>query len=188
GRCGEQGSFTRAALRVVQATLSVVRVSGAAMLGRSLNKIEHQDFGYPLQNRVLITLNAPPANYEAARLTTLNRTLEDRLSRLPGVQGAGLALYNPLTNNWGELIVVAGHPVPTMSEQAGASWDRVSAQYLHHLGVTLIRGRQFTDADNETAARVAVVNEAFVRRFFKSDEDPLGQHFGIDVPENANTY
>jgi len=35
---------------------------------------------------------------------------------------------------------------------------------------------------------VAIVNEAFVRRFFKSDEDPLGQHFGIDVPENANTY
>jgi predicted permease len=75
-----------------------------------------------------------------------------------------------------------------MSEQAGASWDRVSARYLRHLGVPLVRGREFTDADNETAASVAVVNEAFVKRFFKSDEDPIGQHFGIDVPENANTY
>src|SRR5262249_55102208 len=130
----------------------------------------------------------PPANYEAAQLTTLYRTLEERLARLPGVQGAGLALYNPLTNNWGEMIVVAGHPVPTMSEQAGASWDRVSTRYLHDLGVPLVRGRAFTDADNEHAALVAIVNEAFVRRFFKSDEDPLGQHFGIDVPENANTY
>src|SRR5262249_43175817 len=130
----------------------------------------------------------PPANYEAAQLTTLYRTLEERLARLPGVQAAGLALYNPLTNNWGELIVVAGHPVPTMSEPAGASWDRVSTRYLHDLGVTVVRGRAFTDADNETGAPVAVVNEAFVRRFFKSDEDPLGQHFGIDVPENASTY
>jgi predicted permease len=185
---GDHASLTRTALLVVQATLSVVLVAGAAMLGRSLNKIEHQDFGYPLPNRVLITVNAPPANYDAVQLTTLNRTLEDRLSRLPGVRGADLALYNPLTNNWGELIVVAGHPVPTMSEQAGASWDRVSARYLRDLGVPLVRGREFTDADNETAAPVAVVNEAFVKRFFKSDEDPLGQHFGIDVPENANTY
>src|SRR5262249_18691757 len=108
---GDHTSLTRTALLVVQATLSVVLVSGAAMLGRSLNKIEHQDFGYQLPNRVLITVNAPPPNYEPAQVTTLNRTLEDRLSHLPGIQGAGLALYNPLTNNWGELIVVAGHPV-----------------------------------------------------------------------------
>jgi len=185
---GDHASLTRTALLVVQATLSVVLVAGAAMLGRSLNKIEHQELGYQLPNRVLIAVNAPPANYDAVQLTTLNRTLEDRLSRLPGVRGADLALYNPLTNNWGELIVVAGHPVPTMSEQAGASWDRVSARYLRDLGVPLVRGREFTDADNETAAPVAVVNEAFVKRFFKSDEDPLGQHFDIDVPENANTY
>jgi ABC-type antimicrobial peptide transport system permease subunit len=64
----------------------------------------------------------------------------------------------------------------------------VSARYLHNFGVSLARGREFTDADNETTAPVAIVNEAFVRRFFKSDEDPLGQHFGLDEPENAGTF
>ena len=52
----------------------------------------------------------------------------------------------------------------------------------------LVRGRHFTAADNETSEAVAVVNEAFVRRFFKSDEDPLDQHFGLDLPENVDTY
>jgi hypothetical protein len=52
----------------------------------------------------------------------------------------------------------------------------------------VVRGRAFTEADNETAALVAVVNEAFVTRFFKSDEDPIGQHFGLDLPENVNTF
>ena len=104
------------------------------------------------------------------------------------MQGAGLALYNPLTDNWGELVLVAGHPAPKPGEQAGASWDRVSANYLQNLGVTLVRGRHFTAADNETTEHVAVVNEAFVRRFFKSDEDPLDQHFGLDLPENVDTY
>ena len=64
----------------------------------------------------------------------------------------------------------------------------MSANYLQNLGVTMVRGRHFTAADNETTAPVAVVNEAFVKRFFKSDEDPLGQHFGLDLPENVGTF
>jgi predicted permease len=105
-----------------------------------------------------------------------------------GVQGSGLALYNPLTDNWGELILVAGHPAPKMSEEAGASWDRVSADYLQNFGMTILRGRAFTSADSEATAPVAIVNEAFVKRFFKSHEDPLDQHFGLDVPENVGTF
>jgi hypothetical protein len=51
-----------------------------------------------------------------------------------------------------------------------------------------VRGRVFSPADNETAEAVAVVNDAFVRRFFRADEDPLDQHFGLDLPENVGTY
>ena len=182
---GDSSSFARTALLIVQATLSVVLVAGSTMLARSLNKLEHQDFGFQLQKRVIVSLNRPPATYTVPRLAALYRELEDRLNRLPGVEGSGLALYNPLTDNWGELVLVAGHPAPKPGEPAGASWDRVSANYLQHLGVTLLRGRHFTAADTETTAPVAVVNEAFVKRFFKSDEDPLGQHFGMDLPQNA---
>jgi predicted permease len=114
--------------------------------------------------------------------------MEDRLNRLPGVEGAGLALYNPLTNNWGELITVAGHPPGRLNEESGASWDRVSATYLQNLGLRILRGRGFTTADNENTAPVAVVNQAFVKRFFKSGEDPLDQHFGMTLPENAGTF
>jgi len=184
----DQSSFARKALLIVQATLSVVLVAGATMLARSLDKLEHQDFGYQVQGRVLVSLNPPPATYTQPKLAALYRQLEDRVDRLPGVRGSGLALYNPLTDNWGELILVAGHPAPKMSEEAGASWDRVSANYLQNLGVILQRGRTFTAADNETTAPVAIVNEAFVKRFFKAGEDPLDQHFGLDLPENVNTF
>jgi predicted permease len=114
--------------------------------------------------------------------------MEEQLNALPGVQGSGLAMYNPLTDNWGELIMVAGHPPGKLSEESGASWDRVSANYLQNFGVAILRGRNFTAADNETTAPVALVNEAFVKRFFKSDEDPIEQHFGLDMPENAGTF
>jgi predicted permease len=184
----DRSSFARKALLVVQATLSVVLVAGATMLARSLNKLEHQDFGFKVERRVEVSINNPPATYTLPRLEALYRQLEEQLNRLPGVQSSGLALYNPLTNNWGEIIMVAGHPPGKLNEEAGASWDRVSANYLQTLGMPILRGRHFTTADNETTAPVAIVNEAFVKRFFKSDENPIDQHFGMDLPEYAGTF
>jgi predicted permease len=185
---GDRSSFARKALLIVQATFSVVLVAGATMLARSLNKLEHQDFGYQIKNRVEVALNTPPASYSPSRLAALYRQLEERLRQLPGIQAAGLAMYNPLTDNWGELVLVAGHPAPKIEDESGASWDRVSANYLQDLGVSVLRGRGFTAADNENTELVAVVNQAFVKRFFKSNEEPLDQHFGIDLPENAGMF
>ena len=184
----DRSSVTRTSLLVLQATLSIVLVAGATMLGRSLNNIEHQDFGYTVPDRMLVSINRPSADYTVPQLTAMYRALEERLNRVPGVQSANLALYNPLTDNWGELVLVAGHPPPKPGDNAGASWVRVSAHYLQNLGMTMVRGRAFTDADSDTTAPVAVVNEAFAKRFFKSDEDPIGQHFGLDEPQNVATF
>jgi predicted permease len=186
----DDSTLARKALVIVQATLSVVLVAGATMLGRSLNNLERQDFGFPAQGRVEVDLHNPPADYTLERLNALYRELEERLDRIPGVQGAGLALYNPLTDNWGEDVLVAGHPAPKAGDEdeAEASWDRVSTNYLQNLKVGLVRGRYFNPADREGSALVAVVNEAFVKRFFKAGEDPMGQHFGLEIPQNAGTF
>jgi len=184
----DRSSLTRKALLVVQAAVSVVLVAGSLMLARSLDNLTNQDFGYRVDGRLLVSLNRPPSTYTSERLAALYRDMEERLTRLPGVRGAGLALYNPLTDNWGELVLIAGRPAPKPGEQSGASWDRVSADYLQQLGVGLVRGRHFSATDNESSERVAVVNEAFVKRFFKNGEDAIDQHFGLDLPENVNTY
>jgi predicted permease len=184
----DHSSLARKALLVVQATLAVVLVAGATMLARSLDKLQRQDFGYTIPGRVLVSLSPLPATaYTIPQLQALYRAVEQRLDSLPGVKGSGVALYNPLTDNWGELVLVQGQPPPRPGENAGASWDRVSATYLQHLGAALLRGRLFTTADNETSDLVAVVNEAFAKRFFK-DEDPIGRRFGLDLPENAGTF
>jgi predicted permease len=166
----------------------VVLVAGAMLLARSLNRLEHQNFGYQVHGRVEVELHNPPPTYTQPQLAALYRELETRLNRLPGVEGSGLAMYNPLTNNWGELIYVAGHPAPKMDDESGSSWDRVSANYLQNWGIPVLRGRGFTAADNETSELVAVVNQAFLKRFFKAGENPLDQHFGLDMPENASTF
>ena len=184
----DHSSLARNALLILQATLSVVLVAGSMMLARSLGNLERQNFGYEIQGRTLVQMNRLPATYTVDKLNALYREIEERLVRLPGVTGAAVALYNPLTDNWGELVLVDGHPAPKPGEQAGASWDRVSANYLQHLGVAIVRGRHFTAADSATSEPVAVVNEAFVRRFFKSGEDPMDRYFGLDLPENVRTF
>ncbi|HXZ20911.1 MAG TPA: ABC transporter permease [Candidatus Acidoferrales bacterium] len=184
----DRGSIARKALLIVQAALSVVLVAGATMLARSLNNLEHQKFGFQIPGRVLVALHNPPATYNQEKLAALYRQLVDALNRIPGVQSADLALYNPLTNNWGETIMVSGHPPGSVTGESGASWDRVSAHYLQDLGVPALRGRGFNESDNESAPLVAVVNEAFVKRFFKPGEEPVGQHFGLDYPENAGHF
>jgi predicted permease len=188
GRVRDGSSVARKALLVVQATLSVVLVTGATLFARTLNNLEHQDFGFEVGGRIVVSFARPPARYDWPKLSEVYRRLEDRLTQMPGVTGAGLALYNPLTNNWGEGILVQGHPPPAPGTATGSSWDRVSAQYMQNFGMNMVRGRAFTPRDNETAGAVAIVNEAFVKRFFSSGEDPIGMHFGLDLPENAGTF
>lgn len=181
----DRSGLARSALLVVQTALSVVLAAGATMLARSLGNLENQNFGFRTENRLSVTLLRPPSSYSVPQLEAIYRRLESGVNSIPGVKGAGLALYNPLTDNWGMQVFVAGHA--REPDQPGASLDRVSADFLQNLGMNAIRGRNFTPADNETSRPVAVVNQALVKRFFKPGEDPIGQHFGMTQP-SAGTF
>jgi hypothetical protein len=70
--------------------------------------LENQDLGYQVPGRVLVELHNPPSHATIPQMEARYRQLEANLDRLPGVTGSGLALYNPLTNNWGTSRVVMG--------------------------------------------------------------------------------
>jgi len=184
----DRSSLSQKSLVVVQATLSIVLLAGAGLLTRSLNKLEHQDLGYDTSRRLSILMNTPPASYSEAQLDALYRNLQDRLSHLPRVERAGLAIYTPFIDNMGELIIPEGQGMPQINpDDFGASWDRVSTGYLEAMGHTLLRGRTFTDDDTASTQNVAVVNEIFARKFFKG-QDAIGKHFGMDLPENNTMF
>ena len=91
----DRSTFARKALLVVQATLSVVLVAGATMLGRSLNKLEHQDFGFEIKDRVVVSMNNPPSNYTLPQLQAMYRLLEDRLQGDSRRAGRGRRALQP---------------------------------------------------------------------------------------------
>ena len=180
----DHSSLARKALLVVQATLSVVLVAGATMLARSLSNLEGSGLRLPGAGPRDRILNRPPATYTLPKLAALYRELEERLSRLPGVQGAGLALYNPLTDNWGELILVSGHAAAEDERAGRARRGTASAPTTCRTSASsCVRGRHFNAADNETTApvgdrqrgvRQAVLQERLTIR--------SAQHFGLDLP------
>ena len=177
-------SRPRATLLIVQAALLIVVVAVSAMLTRSVANLEDQDFGYRVDGRVVIGLARLPATYTPQQLSTVYREIEERIVRLPGVRSVSLALYNPLSSVWRENVFVAGR---TREDGESVVWNRVSAEYLQNLGVTLVRGRLFTATDAETSDAVAVVSESFVKRFFNANEDPIDRHFGVGESEGSGT-
>jgi predicted permease len=186
----DRSGFWQKGLVILQATLSVVLLSGAGLLTRSMQKMQQQDFGFSVDHRVSISMYAPFSGYSREKLDVTYKNLQQRLERIPGVKRAALALYTPFTNNWGEIFFRPGSEPPNINDPMSAmvSWNRVSPGYLETMGQKIVRGRTITEQDTAATRNVAVVDEALVKKYFKADEDPIGQVFGIDDPRYAKTY
>ena len=184
----DRASMPQKWLIVFQAALSLILLVGAGMLTKSLRNMQHQDFGIQTTNRYVVHLDPSGAGYTTERLPELYQKLEQQFGALPGVHSVGLALYSPLEgNNWGEGIRVEGRPAPGPNDDNNSSWDRVNPQFFESVGQPVIRGRGITDGDTATAQKVAVVNQAFVKKFFPK-EDPIGKHFGTFDQKYAGAY
>jgi predicted permease len=174
----DRASLPQKSLIVFQAALSLVLLVGAGLLTKSLRNVEHQNFGLQTDNRYVLHLDPAGAGYKEETLPALYQALEQQFGSLPGVQSVGLALYSTLEgNNWGEGIYVNGRPAPGPNDKNNSSWDRVSPQFFETVGEPILRGRAFTESDTATSQKVAVVNQAFVKKFFPK-ENPVGRHFG----------
>jgi predicted permease len=184
----DRSSIPQKVLVVVQAALSVVLLAGAILMTKSLANLEHQNLGMTTANRYALHFDPLGAGYAIDRLPELNRQIEDRFSALPGVANVGLALYGPLEgNNWGECVILQGHPAPGPNDPCGATWDRVSPRFLDSICVPIVRGRGFTEQDTATSPLVAVVNQTFVKKFFPN-QDPIGKRFGLDLPWKSSAF
>ena len=184
----DRASLPQQILVIVQAALSLVLLVGAVLVTKSLNNLEHQNFGLATSDRYVLHFDPSGAGYTVDRLQPLYREIQDRFGSLPGVSGVGLALYSPLEgDNWGECVIQQGHPAPVPGDKCGSTWDRVNLNYLKTIGVPIVRGREFTDQDTSTSTPVAIVNESFAKRFFPN-QDAVGKHFGIDVVAYSSSF
>jgi len=185
---GRGRTWAQKALVIAQAAMSLVLLSSAALLIQSLRNLEHQDFGFETKDRFIAWINPTLGNYKPEQMEQVFRRIDDGLAQVPGVRMAAPALYAPMTgDSWNSGVRIQGRPEPGPKENTSAGWSRVMPGFFDAIGAKIVMGRALNEDDTAATPVVAVVNEAFVKRFFKG-QSPIGQHFGFGRVKDASKY
>ncbi|MGA8087054.1 MAG: ABC transporter permease [Terracidiphilus sp.] len=179
-------SILQRSLVVVQAAFSVVLLVGAGIFTQSLNKLQRTDLKLDATNRYIVHVNPQAAGYKVEQLEALARTMEERFHAVPGIEKVGLSTYTPMeadNDDWG--VQIQGQP---WLHHQGASIVKANAEYFDAVGTHVLMGRGIEAQDTSTASLVSVVNQAFVREFFKPGEVPIGHRFGPPGPTSSGDY
>lgn len=168
-------SFGKAVV-VVQVTLTMLLVVGAALFVRSLSRIVAQDTGLDRRGVIVVAADAGAAGYSEARLAHFNTDLETRLAAIPGVASVSLSVMPPISDEegtWTQNIGIDGAAVDRGSGQA-VYFNAVSPAFFRTVGLGVLSGREFTDRDNAAGVPVVAVNRTLAARFFPGG-DPIGR-------------
>jgi putative ABC transport system permease protein len=177
---GRSHSKLRSVLVGGEIAMALFLLIGSSLLIRGVYMLEHQQLGFRRDHMLTAGVLLDAARYkEPAQQLEFVRQVLPRLREIPGVEGAAIASSLPASGPGRVTIHIKGEPVVPQSEERTALDVVATADYFRVAGVTLERGRTFTEQDTADAPRVAVVNEEFVRQYF-AGRDPLGQQIELD--------
>ncbi|HEY2896165.1 MAG TPA: ABC transporter permease [Gemmatimonadaceae bacterium] len=166
-------------LVVAQVALSVLLLVGTGMLVRSMQRLQTTDIGVARDRLLMVEIDAQRGGYKDARLLTLMRGLMARASETPGVASATLSENGIFSGTEsGTNVRVEGFTAQADAD-SNIAYDDVGPNYFHTIGAHIVEGRDFEARDNESGAKVAVLNQT-AARFFFPHASPLGSHISTD--------
>ena len=166
----------RDGLVVLQTAVTLVLLVTAGLLTRSILRAERVDLGFRTDGVAVLGTELGLIGYDETRSTALMKRAAERIAALPGVQSVSRVVRQPLAINYNRNTVT--FPGQAIVDERGVPIDAtwVDANYFQTLAIPLLRGRNFSAGDTASAAKVAIVNEAFVRRYWPGS-DGLGRRF-----------
>ena len=176
---GRGRAWVRSGLVVMQVSLSFVLLVGAGLLMHSLQKIRNTSPGFSTHEVLDTGVSLVAAGYDAQRAQNFQDELLARVKALPGVESAAYGRMTPLSygSYSSTLISVDGYQPPP-EEQPTVQYNEVGPDYFATMGIPLMSGREFTRADDEKAALVAVVNETMASRYWRGG-NPIGERVQV---------
>ena len=179
GSAGRTGKL-RSAFVVIEVALALVLLVGAGLLLRSFARVLTTELGFSADHVMTAQLTLPAVKYDSlARRTQFWEVLLQRIRSLPGVTAAGTVSFLPM-NGLGSAtsFEVVGRPKPALGESPVATIKIVNGDYFAVLGIPLLRGRVFTDREEQVENHYAVISQALARELFPN-QDPIGQHLQV---------
>jgi len=174
---------TQSAIVVLEMAIALVLMVGAGLMIRSLTKLWSVDPGFSAENVLNFNLaSAQPLGETPAATRAAFRRLHDSIAGVPGVQSISLTVgSSPMGGDSSLPLWLEGEAKPTsMSEMKMSLFYITEPEYLKVMKIPLKRGRFLTEADNEKATYVVVIDDEFARRFF-GNSDPIGKHVNFDI-------
>ena len=171
----------RTTLATVQIAMSMALLVPAGLFAKSLFNVSRVDLGLRADHMVLFSIAPELNSYTTERTRQLFERVEDEMAAVPGVTSVVAAMVPVLAgDNWGNSLVVEGFEAGP-DTNTNASFNGVGPGYFKTMGIPLMMGREFTRADAFGAPKVAIVNQAFVKKFNLGDA-PLGKRFALGGP------
>jgi macrolide transport system ATP-binding/permease protein len=176
---GRGRAWIRSGLVIMQVSLSFILLVGAGLLMQSLQKIRTTSPGFSTHGVLDTAVNLVPAGYDAQRAQSFQDELIDRVKELPGVESVAFGRMTPLSyGSFSSTAIALDGYQPPPEEQPVVLYNEVGPNYLATMGIPLVSGREFTRADNEQAALVAVVNVTMAARYWRG-RNPIGQRVQV---------
>jgi putative ABC transport system permease protein len=172
----------RAVLVMSEFALALVLLIGAGLLITSFRNLLRGSLGFDADHVLSAQLFLSNAKYPSAepekRLAFVNDAIS-RMKELPGVESVGAAGFMPLSGFWGEAdFTVQGQPEPAAGQKPSAKSDLVTPDYFRSMGISLLKGRDFTAEDRKGSAQVVIVNETLAHKEFGS-QNPIGRQLNF---------
>jgi predicted permease len=176
---GTVGQGMRSTLVIAEVSLSLVLLVGAGLLMRSFARLQSVDVGFDPAGVVVVPVQLPETSYpDSQRTATFYSSLVERVQQLPGVSHAAAVSGAPFAGgNSGNVFFPDGRAI-SREEAPDADYRIITPGYLRTMGIRLIRGREFTAADDHRAPGAMLISETMARRFWPN-EDPIGQRVRI---------
>jgi putative ABC transport system permease protein len=173
------GRWLRSGLLVVEVALSIVLLTGAALLLRSFDRLTNVAPGFDPSRVLAYRVSLPQKQYaDDQHVTAFYDALLEKLATQPNVRAAALVQTLPMQGDYVLAFDVRGRAAAAPDRSPSANYRAVSADYFATLGVPLLKGRTFARSDRTASQPVAVVDQAFVDKYFPQ-EDPIGQGLHI---------
>jgi putative ABC transport system permease protein len=180
---GRRRHLVRNSLVMAQVAGSLLLLIVAGLFVRSAGKVRQIGLGFDPDQVIDVSIDVKQIGYTDQQGKAFFREVDDRLQALPGVVSVGQAFSVPLgVMSADDRLTIEEHPVESGQPEPIVFYNTVSPDYFATLRIPLRRGRVFTKADSENAAKVAVVNEAMAKKFWPN-ENVLGKRFEIHQPD-----